>query len=172
MDGRRRGPKMATSEGGHEGVHTLNIGYLRRILDIFEDSWPPSKMSEFLRVAIFEATFGHFRQLPNPATAEAVFDWHNPKLCLRAAHGAPGEARVGRCLFQVLYRARLACQFFAQKLHSFTHGGSSLVGRHSDGFVGGGGDGGAVPDNVRRENFIADESLFEAKAEAGRERPE
>src|SRR5262249_50255889 len=57
------------SEGGHEGVHTLNIGHLRRILDIFEDSWPPSKMSKFLRVAIFEAPFGHLRQLPNPATA-------------------------------------------------------------------------------------------------------
>src|SRR5262249_18066930 len=99
MDGRRRGPKMATSEGGHEGVHTLDIGHLRRILDIFEDSWPPSKMSKFLRVAIFEAPFGHLRQLPNPATAEAVFDWLNPKLCLRAAHGAPGQARVGRCLF-------------------------------------------------------------------------
>jgi hypothetical protein len=25
---------------------------------------------------------------------------------------------------------------------------------------------------MRRENFIADEALFEAKAEAGRERPE
>src|SRR6266566_3792238 len=134
--------------------------------------WRPSKMSKFLRVAGFMAGFGGLRQFPYPAFAEARFRRFHPQLSLRALDCSPSDPCGGGGLPEVLCRPRLGTQFLAEKINSFSHGGSSLVGRRSDGFVGGGGDGGAVPDNVRRENFIADEALFEAKAEAGRERPE